>query len=146
MDVLISEVAVDLISNKALLELHLVLGQCASLVAKNELDLAKLFNKVTISAQGKVHVLRIGEEHLDVIVDNLCLDQLQHLNNDVQRDRNHMTVGHLIRKELQNPSSSIKTATDVKIDVLLIIIVHPDQGQSSPDADDQELEGKDGVK
>ena len=57
-----------------------------------------------------------------------------------------MTVGNLICKELQNPASSIKTATDVKIDVLLIIIVHPYQGQSGPDADDQELEGKDGVE
>lgn len=61
-------IPVDLLPHVTLLKLHLVLGQGACFVRKDELNLAQLLNQITISAQSKIHVIWLCEEHLHIIV------------------------------------------------------------------------------
>ena len=126
-NVLVRQVPVNLISNLTLLELHLVLRECASFVGENEFHLTQLLNQITIAAKCEIGIARVRKDHLHISIDKLGLDQLQHLNDDIERDWNHMTVGNLIRKELYDPTANIYIILNVQVCLLILIIAHPDQ-------------------
>ena len=57
-----------------------------------------------------------------------------------------MGVGHLVGEELNDPSFYAEFTLNVKINMLVSIVSHPRKGQSRPNTDDKELEGKHGVQ
>lgn len=57
-----------------------------------------------------------------------------------------MRVGHLVGKELNDPSLCTKVTLNVQIDVLVSIVTHPGKRQRGPNTDDEELERKHGVQ
>ena len=65
-----------------LLKLHLVLGQSASLITKDEFNLTELFDEIGVAAKSIAHVF--NEKHLDVVVDQLRLQKLEQLNHNVE--------------------------------------------------------------
>lgn len=75
--------AVDIVADLELLELHLVLSQGASFVREDKFDLTQFFYQVTVAAESKIHIIWVRKEHLDIVVNELGLNQLQHLYNDV---------------------------------------------------------------
>jgi len=57
-----------------------------------------------------------------------------------------MAVSDLISEELLDPATESEVTTDIKVHVLILVVLHPEQGQGGPKADDKELESKDGVE
>lgn len=57
-----------------------------------------------------------------------------------------MTVRDLIGEKLSDPAHNPEIALDIQINVLFPIISHPDERQGGIEADNQELEGEDGVQ
>mmetsp|Transcript_30197 Transcript_30197/g.40147 ORF Transcript_30197/g.40147 Transcript_30197/m.40147 type:complete len:232 (-) Transcript_30197:770-1465(-) len=145
-DILICQMAVDLRADLTLFELHFVLGERASFVAENELNLAELLDQVRVATQGEVHVLRVREKHLHVVIDHLGLDELEHFDDDVEADGDHVAVGNLIGEKLGDPAHRIQVALDVQINVVVAVLLHPEEGQGRPQANDQELEGENRVQ
>ena len=125
MDVLVCQVTVSFYSNLALFELHFVLCKRARLVREDKLYLAKLLDKITVAAQGEISVYRICKVHLDVVVNDLSLYQLEHLDYHVQRDRDHVGVGHLVSEELDNPHFEAELASDIEVHMIFFVVLHP---------------------
>jgi len=108
-----------------LLELHLVLGQRSSLVAEDELHLAELLDQVRVAAQRVVHVL--CKEHFHVAVDNMRLQQLHHLHDHVQADRDQLGVRHPVGANLDDefPRNAAALALHVQVLKDIFVVVHP---------------------
>lgn len=145
-DVLVGQVPVNLIPHLALLELHLVLRECASFVGEYEFHLAKFLNQIAIAAKCEIGIAWVRKDHLDITIDQLGLDQLEHLNDDIERDWDHMTVGDLIGEELYDPAAHIYVTLNVQVGLLVLIVAHPDQRQGREKADYEELEDKDRIQ
>ena len=54
-----------------------------------------------------------------------------------------MAVSDLISEELLDPATESEVTTDIKVHVLILVVLHPEQGQGGPEADDKELESED---
>ena len=57
-----------------------------------------------------------------------------------------MTVGNLIGEELSDPASSIQTALNVQVGLLVLVIPDPDEGKRREQANDEELEDEDRIQ
>ena len=68
-NVLVRQVPVNLISNLTLLELHLVLRECASFVGENEFHLTQFLNQITIAAKCEIGIARVRKDHLHIPID-----------------------------------------------------------------------------
>jgi hypothetical protein len=75
LNLLLSWVTPDYACGLTLLKLHLVLGQSAGLVTKDEFNLTELFDEVGVAAESVTHIL--NEKHLYVVVDQLRLQKLK---------------------------------------------------------------------
>ena len=53
-----------------------------------------------------------------------------------------MTVSDLISEELDDPALKAELTLDVKVDVDVFVVTHPEERQRGVEANDQELEGE----
>lgn len=51
-----------------------------------------------------------------------------------------MTVSNLVGEELLDPATGTQITLDVQVDMLIFVILHPDYGESCPEANNQKLE------
>ena len=85
--------------NLALFEYHLVLCERAGLITEYHLDLAELLDEVGVPTL-RVS-LRLDVKHLDVLVDEGGLPELQDLYHHIEGDGDHVRVGHPEDEELR---------------------------------------------
>ena len=97
--------SVYLAANWNLFELHFILSEGACFVWEYEFDLPELLYKVGVSAQRPIFFFSL-EIHGLVERDQTPLPQLEHLNDDVERDRDHMWVSDPVGEEVNDPLTS----------------------------------------
>lgn len=91
------QVSKHLLPNRGYFELHEVLSQGACLVTEDVLNLSKLLvQRCTLYINSKLPPLT---EHEFVIVDEVLLDQLDYLDRNDQRNRDHRVYQHEICEE-----------------------------------------------
>ena len=57
-----------------------------------------------------------------------------------------MAVRDLVGKELCDPATDSQTSADVQIDMVILLLFHPEDRQGRPDRNEKELGGEDGVQ